>query len=211
MNPRLLQQPGPSAPIPAEAETGAYFSADHVYRYVLWRRWDRQREPLVWVMLNPSTADDCRDDPTITRCRGFARNWGYGGITVVNLFALRATRPEALRQAMPEVSGNRSRPPGAAGRHQGTRRGRPRPEPVPPPPAEPVGPDNDAAILHHAGHAGSAVCAWGNEGALAGRGQAVREMLEAADIQLWLLRMTRAGQPAHPLYLPGGTRPRRWR
>lgn len=47
-------------------------------------------------MLNPSTADENADDPTLRRCIGFARNWGLGGIDVVNLYALRATNPADL-------------------------------------------------------------------------------------------------------------------
>jgi hypothetical protein len=64
-----------------------------VYRYELRRVWDAQLGLACWVMLNPSTADANEDDPTIRRCVNFARTWGYGGIVVRNLFALRATDP----------------------------------------------------------------------------------------------------------------------
>jgi hypothetical protein len=71
------------------------------YRYVLSRRWG-SAQPLVWIMLNPSTADASVDDPTIRRCCGFARDWGCGGIDVYNLYAYRATNPkELLRCADP--------------------------------------------------------------------------------------------------------------
>lgn len=68
------------------------------YRYLL----TREIDPLLpgprclWVMLNPSTADAKQDDPTIRRCIGFARAWGCTAMTVVNLFALRATDPVEL-------------------------------------------------------------------------------------------------------------------
>ena len=54
-------------------------------------------------MLNPSTADECTGDPTIRRCIGFARDWGYGGVEIVNLFAMRATDPRELRRALDPV------------------------------------------------------------------------------------------------------------
>src|SRR5215471_15764062 len=60
------------------------------YRYLLSRRW-RPGAPALFVMLNPSTADDTADDPTIRRCIGFARRWGAPAVEVVNLYALRAT------------------------------------------------------------------------------------------------------------------------
>jgi Uncharacterized protein conserved in bacteria len=66
------------------------------YRYELGRRWDSTGPLLEWIMLNPSTADASADDPTIRRCMAFAKRWGYGGIVVRNLFALRATNPQAL-------------------------------------------------------------------------------------------------------------------
>ena len=64
------------------------------YRYVLER--DKGKKPLVFMMLNPSTADANVDDPTIRRCRRFASDNGYSGIVVVNLFAFRATKPKDL-------------------------------------------------------------------------------------------------------------------
>lgn len=76
---------------------GAEISECGLYRYRLWRTWDTSRdESLLWIMLNPSTADATVDDPTIRRCMGFARAWGYGGIDVVNLFALRSPNPRDL-------------------------------------------------------------------------------------------------------------------
>lgn len=80
------------------AHSSAHISADGRYRYELIRRWDD--DPMLeWIMLNPSTADAAVDDPTIKRCIGFAKAWGYGAIVVHNLYALRATDPAALGMA----------------------------------------------------------------------------------------------------------------
>jgi hypothetical protein len=78
-------------------ESGACFDHTGAYRYRLWREWDASRAAVAFVMLNPSTADAGTDDPTIRRCLGFARAWGFGRLEVVNLFALRATDPRLLR------------------------------------------------------------------------------------------------------------------
>jgi len=75
------------------------------YRYSLTRVWDDNKERVLFIMLNPSTADANTDDPTIRRCIGFAKDWGYGGIYVINLFALRATNPKELLNA-PDVVGD---------------------------------------------------------------------------------------------------------
>ena len=66
------------------------------YRYSLSRIWDESLPKLLFIMLNPSTADADNDDPTIRRCIGFAKGWGYGGIVVGNLYAYRSTNPMKL-------------------------------------------------------------------------------------------------------------------
>ena len=66
---------------------------DGPYRYELSREWDESSQRLRFCMLNPSTADALKDDPTIRRCIGFAKKFGYGGIVVVNLYAWRCTKP----------------------------------------------------------------------------------------------------------------------
>lgn len=73
----------------------AIFSADRVYRYRLERHWSGE-PPCTFVMLNPSTADETQNDPTIRRCIRFAQDWGYGSLIVVNIFGLRSTDPKAL-------------------------------------------------------------------------------------------------------------------
>jgi hypothetical protein len=74
----------------------AAFDQSRTYRYLLTRIWDPAVPPLVFVMLNPSTADASDDDPTIRRCLGFCRRERAGGLVVVNLFGLRSTDPRAL-------------------------------------------------------------------------------------------------------------------
>jgi hypothetical protein len=76
-----------------------------IYRYRLERRWSAGRGHCGFIMLNPSTADEGSDDPTIRRCIGFAEGWGYSGLIVGNLFALRAADPAALLAACDPVGG----------------------------------------------------------------------------------------------------------
>lgn len=79
----------------------AVFSTCGLYRYALSRRWG-DGGVYGYVMLNPSTADEARNDPTIERCERRARQDGAGGIIILNLFAFRATKPADLfRQTDP--------------------------------------------------------------------------------------------------------------
>lgn len=79
---------------------GATFDAERVYRYKLWREWGGGSltawRHVLWIMLNPSTADEHVLDPTLRRCQGFALEWGFDGFEVCNIFALRSTDPKAL-------------------------------------------------------------------------------------------------------------------
>jgi hypothetical protein len=140
------------------------------YRYLLWRTWNPAGKPLAFLMLNPSTADATTDDPTVRRCLSFARDWGFGALYVVNLFAYRATSPRDLLAA-----------------------------------ADPVGPENDAAIRQAAQHSACLVAAWGGYGRYRGRDREVMELLTVQGCQVWCLGCNQDGSPKHPLYIRKGT------
>ena len=73
------------------------------YRYGLWRTWDNSKPFVMFVGLNPSTADETNDDPTLIRCMNFAKSWGYGGVCMANLFAFRATDPSVMKASKDPV------------------------------------------------------------------------------------------------------------
>jgi hypothetical protein len=150
----------------ATSEAGARFSRCRRWRTLLWRRWKTAAPVANFLMLNPSTADEFKLDPSCTRARNYAERWGYGGLIVTNIFGWRATDPQAMRRVK-----------------------------------DPVGAGNDAAILRAARESGLVVCAWGNHGEHQGRGAKVLDDLRAAGVELHALKLTGAGQPAHPLYL----------
>jgi len=69
------------------------------YRYVLWREWDLINPAYaMFIGLNPSTADEVEDDPTIRRCVDYAKRWGYGALCMTNLFAYRETDRELMKR-----------------------------------------------------------------------------------------------------------------
>ena len=93
-----------TAPLDIQAaKTGAVLSPCGQYRYRLSRSWLMGEGTVLFIMLNPSTADAETDDPTIRRCIGFARRWGFRALAVGNLFALRATDPRELKRVADPV------------------------------------------------------------------------------------------------------------
>ena len=78
--------------------SNAEFSKDRVYRYALWRTWDDSLKKLLFIGLNPSTADEIKDDPTMRRCIRFSKDFGFGGFIMANIFAFRSTDPKKLKK-----------------------------------------------------------------------------------------------------------------
>jgi hypothetical protein len=166
-------------------QSGATFSDCGSYRYSLWRRWDYGSPAVLFVMLNPSTADGLADDPTIRRCIGFARRWGAGGVRVCNLYAWRATNPRDLpaRDAVAEDAGLA------------------------------IVNSNDSAILAAASDASRIIAAWGaHTGPLSTRRGQVMDLLTRRHVttharRVEALGVTKHGHPRHPLYVRGDVAP----
>ena len=74
----------------------AQFNSSRTHRYILTRSWNDGKSPCLFIMLNPSTADENILDPTVTRCLNFAMDWGHGKLVVANVYALRSTDPKGL-------------------------------------------------------------------------------------------------------------------
>ena len=150
-------------------------------RFALWRRVGLAERVVCFVMLNPSTADASQDDATLRRCRGFARRWGFGWITVGNLWPLRTPSPRALRQWIAE---------------------QPRDS------LDPLLEQNERFVMAMAQRAELPICAWGAHGARDDRGAMMLATLRKAGIACHALALTRDGHPAHPLRLARSSEPR---
>ncbi len=77
----------------------ARYSDDERHRYTLTRVWNKNLPKVSFIGLNPSTATELKNDPTVTRMINFAKKWNYGSATILNLFAFRATFPEDLKKS----------------------------------------------------------------------------------------------------------------
>ncbi|MDX1743083.1 MAG: DUF1643 domain-containing protein [Ruegeria sp.] len=158
-----------------DAPSTAVYSDCEKYRYSLTRIWDPEGRKALFVMLNPSTATEVQNDPTVERCERRARALGFGAFQVTNIFAWRDTDPRKMRAA-----------------------------------ADPVGPENDAAILDGADWADQVIAAWGTHGAHLERGPAVETLLRGTGLPLFHLGLTKEGHPKHPLYIAYTQQPEPW-
>ena len=86
-----------------EEPSGAVFTDDRTHRLYLWRRWNKSLPWVMFIGLNPSTADERLNDPTVRRCIGFADRWGFGGMFMCNAFTLVSTDPGTLNSEVPVV------------------------------------------------------------------------------------------------------------
>lgn len=77
-------------------EYNAILSKNGKHRFALWRIWDKELPKIAFIGLNPSTANHLKDDPTIKRVRRFAKDWGYGGFYMLNLFTKVTPNPDDL-------------------------------------------------------------------------------------------------------------------
>ncbi|MAQ84393.1 MAG: hypothetical protein CMH12_14295 [Maritimibacter sp.] len=158
-----------------DAQSTAVYSDCEQYRYLLTRTWDPAGRKALFIMLNPSTATEVQNDPTVERCERRARTLGFGAFRVTNIFAYRATDPKVMRAV-----------------------------------ADPVGPENDAAIADSAPWADQIVCAWGTHGAHLDRGPQVERLLRATGLPLYHLGLSKHGHPKHPLYIGYAVQPELW-
>ena len=159
----------------------AIFGEDHVYRYTLDIVWDESLPLCQVIGLNPSTADEFKDDPTVRRCKDFARRFGCGGIVMTNIFAYRDTDPAGMMKH-PAPIGERYRHRGAGG---GMMR---------------YDNQNDNALVDTAVRCRVHIAAWGVHGAHLNRGREVCTILSGLHT-LKCLGVTKDGHPKHPLYL----------
>lgn len=159
----------------------ALFDHTQKYRYALARRWAAGRA-VVWIMLNPSTADAGRDDATIRRCVGYTKRWGFASMLVLNLCAVRCTDPRMLRRHTDPVGPDNDAIITAALTS-----------------LSPAGEDIGRVIVAWGNHAGNP--------AIRGRDVHVARLVRRVWGAPLCLALTASGRPAHPLRLAGNLIP----
>jgi len=159
----------------------AHISDDGLYRYTLSRVWDRSKPMILWIMLNPSTADGKQDDRTIRKIGKFSDDFGFGGMWVGNLFAYRSKDPAHLINFMKN--------------HEGSNKEKL--EHI-------VGPDNDKHIKFMVSKSKKVILGWGTN-ALEISSERVNVVINMFD-KAYALTMNSDNSPGHPLYTSGATK-----
>jgi hypothetical protein len=162
---------------------GATLSKCGTYRYLLSRDWSTiedvegmppRKRRLLWVMLNPSTADATQDDQTIRKVIAFSMRWGFDMAEVVNVFAFRATDPKVLQANYPQPEERWERV---------------------------VGPENARYIREAAWRAEKVIVGWGANETVGQGDLTVKLLQEIHPHNIFCLGRTKSGAPKHPLYL----------
>lgn len=152
------------------------------YRYSLSRTWNSDLPGVLFIMLNPSTADAEDDDPTIRRCIGFAKAWSCGSIKVVNLFAYRTAYPSELAEV------NESLRVGESNDRE-----------------------IRSALLTHQDAGDYIVVAWGASFHVAHIMERIKKVVSFLSLgDIMCLGITQNGSPKHPLYLPSNAILTKW-
>lgn len=163
-----------------DAASEAIYSDCERYRYALTRVWDEGGARALYIMLNPSTATEIQNDPTVERCERRSRVLGFGSFRVTNIFAWRDTDPRNMKAADDPVG-----PENDAMIEQSAR-------------------------VWIRGNSDRILCAWGTHGAFNKRGEAMSALLDKVGKPLYHLGLSKAGHPKHPLYISYAEQPRRW-
>jgi hypothetical protein len=170
-------------------QNGAFFDPNEVnFRYALWRLFkepdDFENMKIVsFIGLNPSTADEVKNDPTVTRCVNFAKSWDFDGMFMLNLFAYRATEPKELKAT---YEANKYR-------------------------LGVVGYFTDEWILSVCDLSNMVIACWGGNGTYLSRDKEVLFMLEnECEKEVYALGKTKEKHPRHPLYLKRSSKPEKY-
>ena len=167
----------------------AIISEDQRYRYSLTREWS-DAPYCIFAMLNPSTADADKDDHTLRRVIRFAQAWGYGGVIVVNLFAVRSSDPKTIRTEDDPV-GPENRDYWKQALETTCERG------------------NDPATAHL--YVPTMVCAWGNDGGYRQQDRTALDWVKAwGNANTVALGKTAKGFPKHPRPVKKDTKPKKY-
>lgn len=162
---------------------GAVLSDENpgIYRYALWRIWDKDLPLLPVCMLNPSKADHTVNDNTIVQLMTRARTLvlpapvpvgPFGGLLAINVFAYRATDPADMKLA-----------------------------------TDPVGPHNEVVIGALLERTSTLLCAWGAHACYLNRDEELQCLMQKHGTLAFALRLTKHGKPCHPLRLAYGLKP----